>query len=68
MKVETAASKSALVLGLSLRKKAFNCDQSISMIAYLKTRHHRAITPPKKRSAIPKDTSWIFSKYQHFSN
>jgi hypothetical protein len=31
MKVETAASKSALVLGLSLRKKAFNFDQSISM-------------------------------------
>lgn len=31
MKVETAASKSALVLGLSLRKKAFNFDQSISI-------------------------------------
>ena len=31
MKLETAASKSALVLGLSLRKKAFNFDQSISI-------------------------------------
>ena len=31
MKVETAASKSFLVLGLILRKKALSFDQSISM-------------------------------------
>ena len=31
MKLETAASKTVLVLGLSLRKKAFNFDQNISI-------------------------------------